>query len=417
MADVTRQSDVSAGAREQQQQQQPLMSKSQAVAAFEQQMQQKQQVQQQQEEREEQQRLAAESTPALTPALAPEEAAAAAPTPTTTAPLRPDAIALTPGSPEGVLTKTATRPVEAIPPAHAAPGAGLAASLASAVPAAVLRHAPAAIAGPLAATAAQAHVSGGGLAAARVPMAAVGRTVTTTWAECDPAVKSLVAATFAGAYGATIGGMPHPANLSLSSPSRASCAERVFAANVTVDGPLLYLRGRERARVAPRLLSALFDSSVFVGRAVTLALVGSAPSTAAAVMPGGEWGAPLETTSGGMMSPAGAMPGAAEGGPASPTAAGGAEASQPPGLGRIDVEGTLFLMIKPSLRNLLPFGLGRALAVDVPVAGVWSIVARPSDDKVLSLTARPANILKPPRLLRALWGMASTNMALALTRW
>lgn len=90
----------------------------------------------------------------------------------------------------------------------------------------------------------------------------------------------------------------------------------------------------------------------------------------------------------------------------------------PPGLGRIDVEGTLFLMVKPALHRLLPFGLGRALLpIDVPISGVFSIVARPNDDVVISLTDRPANWIKPPRLLRALWGMAATNVALVFTRW
>jgi hypothetical protein len=407
MADVTRQSDV------------PPVREGGLT---------KKQKQQQQYEQE-QQRMAA-APAAAAPAAAAEQppaplspAAEAAPTPSAIAPQRPSPLAvLTPAAPEEALTKTAARPVEAVPAAHGAPGSGLAAAVASAVPPAVLRTLPGALAGPIASTAAQAHgvlhVPGGGYAAARAPMAAVGRTVTTTWAECDPAVKSLVASTFAGAYAATVAGAGpvSPSRLTLGSPTRAACCERTFAANVTWDGPLTYLRGRERARVAPRLASLLFDSAAFVPRVVTLALVSSPAASMAAVAAAGEGGEALG--GGGGVSGGG---GGGGGGMAPAGAAGGASsasAAPPPGLGRIDVEGTLYLMVRPSLRGALPFGLARALLpLDVPVAGVWSIVARPADDKVLSFTERPANWVKPPRLLRALWGTAATNVALAFTRW
>jgi len=297
-----------------------------------------------------------------------------------------------PADADETLTRTAARPVEAVPSASGPPGAKLAAKLASAVPASILNRAPAAIAGPLAASAAQ-HVPGGGAAAVRG--AVTSRTASTTWADCEPSVQDLVAATMAGAYAATIAGKHHPSGLKLDSAARAACCERAFSAAVTWDGPLTYLRGRERARVAPRLMSLWFESAVFVPRVVTLALVGTGLAAGLGLGPGAGAGAG----------------GGYEGGATS--AASGA-APMPQGLGRIDVEGTLFLMVRESLRRAVPFGL---LPIDVPVSGVWSIVARPQDDKVLSLTDRPANVFKAPRLLRAIVGTVATTTALAFTRW
>jgi len=277
----------------------------------------------------------------------------------------------------------------------------------------VLRHAPAALAGPIAASAAMHHRPGRAAAAARLPLTAVGRTLTTTWADTDPSVQDLVAACFAGTYAASIGGKPHPPSLSFSSPARAAASERALSASCVWDGPTTFLRGRERCRVAPRFLSPLFESAVFVPRVVTLGLFASnAPGVHEAAAAGlSEWG--LGAAAGGGagaagMAPAGAIEQQSQ-----------KQHQMPPGLGRIDVEGTLYLLVREPLRRLVPFsGLRAALVpLDLPISGVWSIVARPEDDKILSFTDRPANWVKPPRLLRALWGTLSTNVALAFTRW
>eukprot|EP00879_Flechtneria_rotunda_P000500 GHRR01000604.1.p1 GENE.GHRR01000604.1~~GHRR01000604.1.p1 ORF type:complete len:204 (+),score=45.69 GHRR01000604.1:192-803(+) len=79
-------------------------------------------------------------------------------------------------------------------------------------------------------------------------------------------------------------------------------------------------------------------------------------------------------------------------------------------LGRIDLEGTLYYYPRGRwlpLANLI-------IPEKIALHNTWTIVATGEDDKVLSVTETMHNLVKPPRILRAIWATMISNVALMI---